>query len=116
MSKTKSVTIEFQVEPADRGVGVMSESFSACVKVEDGFGRIIDGSHWCVMDKYEDDLGACEFAWYFRDSGNACKPPSGSGHVTAALHGFAQGHYADQDYDETTEPETVFVSKLHNFP
>lgn len=76
--------IVFQVEPADRSVGIMSEGFSAWEE---------NGTSWCNLD----DIQPPKFTWYDNETGEACKPPVEHKVVEAALVGFANGYYKNEE-------------------
>jgi hypothetical protein len=92
--------IVFSVEPADRGVGIMSEGFSAWEET---------GTCWCNLD----DIGFTHiepgktvespprFTWFDIESGNECPAPNDHAIVEGALVGFANGFYEN----ESDEPD-----------
>ena len=84
--KSMEKHIVFQMEPADRSVGIMSEGFSAWEK---------DGDKWCNLD----DIHPEKFTWFDNETGNEVAPPQDHSIVESALIGFADGFYA-QDKGE----------------
>ena len=79
------LVITFHVEPADRGVGIMSEGFSA-------WDTSPDATAWCHVE----DISPWTVGWYANDSGDACDPPTNHLLVEAALCGFVDAYYASE--------------------
>ncbi len=52
----------FQIEPADRTVGIMSESFAGWVESEKSLG------YWCELKEYSADFEAAKLDWFDNDS------------------------------------------------
>lgn len=78
------LAITFHVEPADRGVGIMSEGFSAWEP---------SAACWCDV---EDCAQPMRFAWYATETGLPCNPPANRAIVEACLEGFVNAYYAPE--------------------
>jgi len=82
--KSQTLTVTFHMEPADRGVGIMSEGFSAWV-----------GDDTCILS----DLGATPetslFEWESEDRRLHADPLTVRV-VQRLLHAFAESFYAEQ--------------------
>lgn len=58
----------FNIEPADRSVGIMSESFAGWI--ENANYRIPEPyrGYWCELVEYTTDFDAAKFQWYDSES------------------------------------------------
>ena len=74
--------IVFHVEPADRGVGIMAEGFSAWE---------VDGTSWCNCTNVE----PMAFEWFDNETGEACEPPKEEVLIEGALRGFITTYYTE---------------------
>jgi hypothetical protein len=74
-----STTIKFNVEPADRSVGIMSEGFSA-------WDESSPGEEWVNLDQWDIEFGKCKFTW---ENGK----PSNARLVERALWAYAHAFY-----------------------
>jgi hypothetical protein len=83
MKTTATQLIFFQVEPADRSVGIMSEGFSAWFD---------EGDCWCELS----DIQPPKFAWY-DNNGNNIEDPTYHRFLEAMLLAYAEAWYENQD-------------------
>jgi hypothetical protein len=81
-------TIVFNVEPEDRSVGIFGEGFSAWT---------LNGAEWCDLADYQVSFEKCKFVWYDNETGNVCARPLYASVVEHALHGYANGVYAEDE-------------------
>ena len=81
--KKQTMKIEFHVEPADRGVGIMTEGFSAWE---------IDGRAWCNLEDIVGTDGG-RFAWYSNETGDATPKPNNAHIIEACLLAYANAFY-----------------------
>jgi hypothetical protein len=81
------MTIVFQVEAADRSVGIMSEGFMAWRS---------GGPEYCNMTHYDRTWAASRFEWTTNDGTVIRQPPPLHQFVERALHAYAEAFYATE--------------------
>jgi hypothetical protein len=87
MRNIKAV-IEFEVEAADRSVGIMSEGFAAW---------LADGTAWCNLVSMGLQPDPSTFEWFSNETGEPVDPPAEAMWVEGALIGFADGYYRSEE-------------------
>lgn len=88
-----NLTVEFQVESADRAVGIMTEGFSAWDT---------KGESWCNLDDIKSSFDAT-FTWYSNETGDICKRPTNAQVIEKLLVAFVDEYYKRMDMTEFFE-------------
>jgi hypothetical protein len=85
MAKLDNIVIEFQVESADRSVGIMAEGFSAWER---------GGSSYCNLSDYGVTFETAKFSWFRNEEQDECIPPPNAKFVERALHSFVLSYHS----------------------
>ncbi len=90
------MNIHFQFEPADRSVGIMSESFSAWVLENDPaidrWEQPVPVDGWCEITNYWENFVLSDFQWWDNE-GNQMPRPTYAQLIERLLHTYAANYY-----------------------
>lgn len=89
--KKLQMKIAFEMEFADRSVGIMAEGFVAWEESGTAWSNLVD------ISPPKGSKRSDQFEWFDNETGDAVQPPTNAAYIEQALLAFALAHYGDED-------------------